>query len=134
MELGEHARAAFWWGAASSARRAPTREAAELRGLCAEIFGLLPPYSLGRNPGEEAAKICQDFCSVGTVQELLVLKSLYPVSGNLVSSGDEPAPKLQLPESREGLWLVSQGWGWKLGMQGLDSGLITCRAARMKEM
>lgn len=39
------------------------------------------------------------FCSVGTVQELLVLKSPYPVSVNLVSSGDESTPKLQLPNA-----------------------------------
>lgn len=39
------------------------------------------------------------FCSVDTVQELLLLKSPFSVSGNLVSSGDKSIPKVQLPNA-----------------------------------
>lgn len=60
------------------------------------------------------------------MHELLVFKSLYPVSGSLVSAVDESIPRVQLPECRcsgEGLWLVSQGraGSWECR---IDSGLV----------
>jgi len=47
------------------------------------------------------------FCNVDTIQELVMLRSLYGVSANLVDAVDESTPKFHLPERRylvEGLW------------------------------
>lgn len=115
MELGEHARAASRWGAASSAWGAPSREAAELRGLCAGSFG---PFATIFPEQEPWRRSCKDLSRVlqgGHCTGVTGVESLYPVSGNLVSSGDKSTPKLQLLEFRQGLWLVSQGraGSWK---------------------